>query len=513
MAFTFLIKRFFFAILICFLGSYSIWAEEKASLKTYSDLWGKQGEKWKATGRIPDFSFAGYHSGEKRLPRLKKTKDMKKDFGAVGDGKTDDTLAFKNALKAGAGQVIYIPEGKYKITDILRIRNSHCVLRGAGPKKTILYFPKNLTEIKPSWGKNSSGTPTSHYSWSQGFIRAVGSYGGKRLTSIAKEAKRGSRQLEVKNGSKIKKGDTLQIILKDTAENSLAKYLYQNQPGDINKLKGRTRYHFICKVRRIKKNKITIDRVLPVDMKLKWKPFVMSFKPKLTEIGIEDFCIEFPNGTYKGHFTELGYNGFCFQSVVNCWARNIKIVNSESGFFSSTYFCTFKDIVIESKRKPDKRGRVGHHAISISGHDNLLTGFNIKVKYIHDITVLRSRNVVANGKGVDLCFDHHRHSPNANLFTNIDIGLGTRMYLSGGGRGGGKHAGAWITFWNIKSKKPIRWPSEKFAPDHISIVGISSDQPSIKDKNGKWFEVSNGNNLFPQNLYEAQLKKRLKNKN
>ena len=44
-----------------------IWAQE------YSELWGATGEKWSSTSRLPDFSFAGYHSGEKPISTISPT--------------------------------------------------------------------------------------------------------------------------------------------------------------------------------------------------------------------------------------------------------------------------------------------------------------------------------------------------------------------------------------------------------------------------------------------------------
>ncbi|HOK77954.1 MAG TPA: glycosyl hydrolase family 28-related protein, partial [Verrucomicrobiota bacterium] len=41
-----------------------------------------------------------------------------RDFGAVGDGKTDDTEAFRSALKAAGdagGDVVFVPRGNYLI--------------------------------------------------------------------------------------------------------------------------------------------------------------------------------------------------------------------------------------------------------------------------------------------------------------------------------------------------------------------------------------------------------------
>ena len=38
-----------------------------------------------------------------------------KDYGAIGDGKTNDTAAIQAAVKAGAG-LVYFPKGNYRIT-------------------------------------------------------------------------------------------------------------------------------------------------------------------------------------------------------------------------------------------------------------------------------------------------------------------------------------------------------------------------------------------------------------
>lgn len=45
-----------------------------------------------------------------------------KSHGAVGDGTTDDTTAFQNALNAAsnaAGDTVYVPAGRYKISTVV----------------------------------------------------------------------------------------------------------------------------------------------------------------------------------------------------------------------------------------------------------------------------------------------------------------------------------------------------------------------------------------------------------
>jgi polygalacturonase len=47
-----------------------------------------------------------------------------KDYGAVGDGTTDDTTAMQAAITAVAttGQGLYVPAGTYKITSALTLQ-------------------------------------------------------------------------------------------------------------------------------------------------------------------------------------------------------------------------------------------------------------------------------------------------------------------------------------------------------------------------------------------------------
>lgn len=47
-----------------------------------------------------------------------------KDYGAVGDGTTDDTSAIQTCLTACAGQRIYFPEGDYLISDTLTVADN-----------------------------------------------------------------------------------------------------------------------------------------------------------------------------------------------------------------------------------------------------------------------------------------------------------------------------------------------------------------------------------------------------
>jgi hypothetical protein len=66
-----------------------------------------------------------------------------KDFGTIGDGETEDTIAFKKAITYAEKTKLplFIPEGKYIITDTLKLKPIS--IYGSGEGRTILIF-KNL---------------------------------------------------------------------------------------------------------------------------------------------------------------------------------------------------------------------------------------------------------------------------------------------------------------------------------------------------------------------------------
>jgi hypothetical protein len=474
-----------------------------------SELFGETGELWDRAGRLTDFSFAGYHSGEKPIPRPA-VKATVKDFGAKGDGVTDDTEAFRRAIAETENGALLIPAGRYVLTDIFEITKPNLVLRGEGPEKTIFFFPKGMEHIRPSRSATTSGLATTAYSWSGGFFWVKGSQKGAAVGRLATRAPRGTRVIELDRPPALKPGDRIEITQEELGQGSLLQHLYQGQSDSTEAIKT-TRTRFASRVESVDGNRVTLQRTLRTDLDPQWNATVRIFTPSVTEVGIEDLGFEFPNIPYRGHFQEDGYNAIAMTGVADCWVRNIRIVNADSGpFLNGSSFITLDGLIFESHRQPDKNGDTGHHGVVI-GDDNLFTNFDFRCRFIHDIGVSGTGGgVAAHGRGIDLSFDHHRRYPHANLFTDIDLGEGTRVYKCGGGKSLGRHSAAWTTFWNLRSRQPISQFPPSFGPDLMNAVGVFSVDPPARSAAGRWFEPVDPAALRPVNLYEAQLALRLR---
>ncbi|MCA9125746.1 MAG: right-handed parallel beta-helix repeat-containing protein [Planctomycetales bacterium] len=512
------------AIVIC-LGSGRLLAQntpaetqaEIALPAAISQLWGLSGELWNSKSRLPDFSYAGYRRGEVALPTddalTKRPSQSVRQYGAVGDGITDDTHAFEAALHQAAGHVVEVPPGEYVISRQLVIDQSETVLRGCGPDQSRLLFKQPLNDIQPNWGATTTGKRTSNYSWSGGFITLKGQFDSRPHCQVTEPAQRGGQRLVVSELAHLRVGELIRLQMSDEASQSLAQYLYQADPGPLENLLSRASVTWTAAIVSLDHDArtLTLDRPLTTDVRLAWQPRLYLASSSVEESGVQGLAFRFPDLPYGGHVTELGFNAIAMSGVRNCWVRDISIHNCDSGIFISGSQNTVQNIAFTSERLEEPtRHATGHHGITLGGQDNLLTDFDLRTRFMHDLTVTRGSagNVAMRGRGIDLCFDHHRYAPHSNLFTEIDVGLGSRTFQSGGGAALGRHSAAWTTFWGIASQQPLKWP-EGWSPDQINLVGIETESDAILHSNGRWLEPIAPSRLQPRNLYWAQLQRRL----
>ena len=110
---------------------------------------------------VDDFlSFTQDGSGATQRTVQDKLRDTVsvKDFGATGDGVTDDTAAIQAGIGslAASGGMIYFPRGDYKTTAVVTVGGDETNLRGAGIGATRL-IPSTLGQVCVAFAKTGGG--------------------------------------------------------------------------------------------------------------------------------------------------------------------------------------------------------------------------------------------------------------------------------------------------------------------------------------------------------------------
>jgi len=478
-----------------------------------SELWGTNGEFWNPASRLPDFSFAGYRSGTTPIPTPPASVNVM-NFGAIGNGIADDTTAFENAIAAANNGAITIPAGRYKITRVLYIQKSNIVLRGAGQGSTTLVFTKHLTELL---GPPPGTAGLESWSWSGGLIWVKGAETTTKLADVTSDTSRGSKTLTVSSTAGMTVGQTIRLTMSDP-DGSLGRHIHADQLNAHPTLVGRRLVRFPSKIAAISGNQITLERPLRHDVKTHWTPEIRSFTGQLEEVGLEGFTMEFPTRKYGGHFQEDGFNAIWMDGVAHSWIRNVTVHNSENGIMlERATFSTVDNVsltaAVANRLNINSIYYTGHHGIQLRRSDDcMVSNFNITTRTYHDLTVEDTTGCVyMKGTGVDLNFDHHTYLPHENLFTEINIGTGTRHFASSGSRN--PESAARETIWNMSSTNPVTslpnpspsrglWPQSNF-------IGFNTTLTTSKDPVLPWIEAIAPANLIPANLHTAQLARRL----
>ena len=117
-----------------------VWASASAA-NTFTAAYKKQGENTSSTGVITTRTI------DSKLEDFLSVKD----FGATGDGTTDDTTAIQNAIDNNPNKPVYFPKGTYRITSSLIIDSTREGIRGEGPYSIIsLDVTSNTSQRTPA---------------------------------------------------------------------------------------------------------------------------------------------------------------------------------------------------------------------------------------------------------------------------------------------------------------------------------------------------------------------------
>jgi len=206
-----------------------------------------------------------------------------RDFGAKGDGVTDDYNAFAKAIEAVKdGGAVWIPAGNYLIKSKILL-DKPVVLRGEGPGKTNLYINHSQNAFEIITYKRGT------------WINLKGGY------------TKGSNKLTVENPSVFIPGVYVEIQ-QDNDPNVMYTLPEWNQgwaAGAVGQ---------IARVVSVSGNIVEIDQPLRITYKANLNPVIRT-QGFAEYVGFEDFSVE--------RFDTSDTNMFFFKNAANCWVRNV----------------------------------------------------------------------------------------------------------------------------------------------------------------------------------------------
>ncbi|WP_299604040.1 hypothetical protein [uncultured Aquimarina sp.] len=543
-------------IIICLLFTSMIsrtWSQDTYSIQ---DLANNKGPF------IPDYSYAGYHFGEKEIEIPKNITVLDAiDFGVISNDKKDDSRAlkkvFKKAHSVEGSVLIQLPKGRIIISEIFYFERSNIILNGygTGDLGTEIYCPrplmyledpedlKELREYLVSLGKiqkekeNNISIPFSQYAWSGGMFWTrvpgvrVKSYLQKynlqpSILGTISSAKRADLIFKTNKNHELKVGDIVEIqwFNRQGENGKLLNELYGNEDLKI----GSHHWNYPelplvrqqVKIEEIKKNIITIKSPLLLNILPEYEVRIIEWK-HLEEVGIQNFKITFPFSNYIAHHVEQGYNGIYLTRVFNSWVKNVVIDNADSGVLTEAISnVTIQDIVTKGKKK-------AHYTVQMGGvHNVLVKNLSVYNDSVHPLSfnTFSTKSVYSNCKIFkNPILDQHSGVNHQNLFDNIKvdihaIGDDTYPLFAGGGAGYWKPShGSYSTFWNIevnflnntKQKKSIKLNGMNDGPN-ARLIGVWGNlKMTINYKPVAYVDFGNKKMELIPSLYEYQLDKRM----
>jgi len=149
----------------------------------------------------------------------------------------------------------------------------------------------------------------------------------------------------------------------------------------------------------------------------------------LSDVGIRDLALEFPEGVSFGHHLEQGYNGIYLNDVFDGWIEGLRITNAESGILTySSASVTIRDILTDGTRE-------AHYAIHVGDvHNLLVTRLIVANPVIHTFSfnTRATRSVFQHVTAMQQpTLDQHAGSNHQNLFDDVTVHIAARRDKAG----------------------------------------------------------------------------------
>ncbi|GAA4278328.1 Ig-like domain-containing protein [Aquimarina mytili] len=456
--------------------------------------------------RIPDFSYVGYHHGEKQIPNIR----VVKTISPKGSG--DNWSHIQNAIKEveskklenGFRGALLLKAGTYRISKELKITKSGVVIRGEGDRtKLIATTRKEKADFIVFQGSGSANSISSTR---------------KKITSGYVPI--GAQTVTVQSGHSFKKGDRIFLERKPNQNwiELLKMHTLSNSGNDTNWTPRDYTIRYKREVTAVNGNKITFDApvVDPIDPRhAEGFLYKYSWNGRIENVGIEKMRLEsvFSSNEDEKH----AWDAITFRNTENAWARNIN-----SYYFG--YSCVNVDrssskiSVLDSKMLDPKSKTSGGRKYSFNCDGQQVLFKNCLARGgRHDFVTgarVAGPNVFVNCTSQNqksTTGPHHRWATGI-LFDQVK---GTKAFAAENRRNSGSGhgwAGAQTMFWNCTTT--TRFVMHDPPGDHrnwaIGCKGSITNKGSFATEPLAYVE-SKGIQLNPRSLYEKQLKDRLGN--
>ncbi len=488
--------------------------------KNVSQTWldFEQAQKSGGTSIIPDFSYAGYHYGEKAVPKVKAQIFDVTDFGAVANDDKSDREAFIKAIAAATknnGGIIYFPKGRFHLRDkndqnqSIVISSSNIVLRGEGVGKNgtelFMEYANPTTDPKKMWGSPS-------------LIHFKASGSKSKITDVVADAKQGSFSVEVATVGGMKVGQWVCLEVRNNDREFIAEelkpYHVEERWTDLTK-KGNNIYEYHL-ITAIEGNTITFKAPLMRGVEKKWGWAIYQF-PHLEEVGVENIAF---HGNFQEEFVhhkddihDGGWSILSMTNLVNSWLTNCTFTNVSNA-------ATIGNSANVSAYNCQILGLTGHAAIKSQGSTRVFLGnIDDQPSQWHSTGVSKPAmgTVIWRVKtSANSCFESHASQPRHTLFDASQGGF-MRGRAGGADSNNPNHLGG-LLFWNYNQTNEGTDNFDFWATDTKYwrfvmplFVGFhsKSGKPTNFVEDQVLLNESHGTPVYPESLYEAQLELRL----
>lgn len=456
---------------------------------------------------LPDYSYAGYGFGTAPIPEGAGTVVDVTDYGAIPDDGLDDSKAVLRALDAAnkvKGKVtLRFPAGRTQITEVLRIIRSDIVLDGAGDGAggSELFFPRPLKLIDKSHAFDELRAYLVHekkyqiepehnidylfteYSWAGGMIfvgpentRPV-SYDGSKdvrdpVLANGVAGKQFEPMLTVDDPAKLHVGDVVQLqwFSVDGPDSRILKSLYGDTDLPIGSHHWSSPNRPVVvqstRVAAIRGKTVTLGDPLLHDIRAD-QPAVVAQWEHLSNVGIQNLRLQFPEAPAFGHHLEQGYNGIYMTGVFDGWIRKLTIDRSDSGILTdNAASLTISDITTTGDRR-------AHYSVHVGAvHNVLVKDLKVENPVIHPLSVnTRSTRSVFLRAEVEThaMIDQHSGSNHQNLFDQVTLRIDPKLvkgdwryqlWVGGGAPYWKPGHGLYNTVWNARLVIPDTVPHD-----------------------------------------------------